>query len=126
MRMAKAPQEHVDKLRIWMQFNNELMKIDPTYFREWEEFKNDWLEDENFNSIIQEIKMEDGSFSWEFYSSYYQENISHIWNRILFGFEVLLDNVCDPELDYLDFNKELKAMIKRAEENQEHKQDEQQ
>lgn len=126
MRMAKAPQEHVDKLRIWMQFNNELMKIDPTYFREWEEFKNDWLEYENFNSIIQEIKMEDGSFSWEFYSSYYQENISHIWNRILFGFEVLLDNVCDPELDYLDFNKELKAMIKRAEENQEHKQDEQQ
>lgn len=122
MRMAKAPQKHVDKLRIWMQFNDELMKIDPTYFREWEEFKNDWLEDENFNSIIEEIKMEDGSFSWEFYSSYYQENISHIWNRILFGFEVLVDNVCDPELDYLDFNKELKAMIKRAEENQEHKQ----
>lgn len=28
MRMAKAPQEHVDRLRRWMQFNDELCKID--------------------------------------------------------------------------------------------------
>ena len=115
MRMAKAPQEHVDQLRIWMQFNDELMKIDPTYFKEWEEFKNDWLEYENFNSIIEEIKTEDGSFSWEYYASYYQENISHIWSRILFGFEVLVDNVCDPELDYLDYKKELKQLMEDKE-----------
>ena len=112
--MAKAPQEHVDKLRIWMRFNDVLMKIDPTYFREWLDFKRDWDEDEAYTEIILQIEDEEGNFSWELYASYYQENISHIWNRILFGFEVLLDNVCDPELDYLDFNKELKAMLKRA------------
>ena len=37
--MSKAPKEHVDRLRKWMQFNDELCKIDPTNGFEWEEFK---------------------------------------------------------------------------------------
>ena len=37
MRMAKAPQEHVDRLRTWMQFNDEFCKIDPTNQRELDE-----------------------------------------------------------------------------------------
>ena len=37
MRMAKAPQEHVDRLRTWMQLNDEFCKIDPTNQREWDE-----------------------------------------------------------------------------------------
>ena len=115
MRMAKAPQEHVDQLRIWMQFNDELMKIDPTHFRDWLDFKRDWNEDEAFTKIILQIEDEEGNFSWEYYASYYQENISHIWNRILFGFEVLVDNVCDPELDYLDYKKELKQLMEDKE-----------
>jgi len=44
MRMSKAPQEHVNKLRCWMQFNDELCKIDPTNEFEWDEFKKDWEE----------------------------------------------------------------------------------
>jgi hypothetical protein len=31
--------------------------------------------------------------------------------RIVFGYEVLVENVCDMELDYLDFNKELKKLM---------------
>lgn len=35
MRMAKAPQEHVDRLSEWMQFNDELCHIDPSNNYEW-------------------------------------------------------------------------------------------
>ncbi len=52
--MAKAPQEHVDRLRTWMQFNDEFCKIDPTNQREWNEFKKDWEdEDDIFNCLFE-------------------------------------------------------------------------
>jgi hypothetical protein len=116
MRMAKAPQEHVDRLRVWMQFNDELMKIDPLYYSEWEIFKEDWSEDEDYTNIIKELEDEEGHFSWELYASYYQRNISHIYGRILWGFEVLVENVCDPDLDYLDYKSELKKLMEGNEE----------
>lgn len=110
MRMAKAPQEHVDRLRTWMQFNDELCKIDPTNDNEWKSFKNDWVDDEDFNKIIKHCE-DDFGFNWEYYMDYYQTHISYIHMRIIFGFEVLVENVCDPELDYLDFKKEIKELM---------------
>lgn len=111
MRMSKAPQEHVDRLRKWMQFNDELCKVDPTHQREWYEFKKDWEDDEDFKKIIKHCEDDGGVFNWEYYMDYYQSEISYIHSRIIFGFEVLVENVCDAELDYLDFNKELKRLM---------------
>ena len=110
MTMSKAPQEHVDRLRIWMQFNDELCKIEPTNKYEWKEFKNNWSEDEDFSSIIKHCENDEG-FSWEYYMGYYQSNISYIHMRIIFGFEVLVDNVCDPDLGYLEFKPEIKKLM---------------
>jgi len=110
MRMAKAPQEHVDRLRKWMQFNDELCKIDPTYYKDWESFKEDWSEDKDFGPIIKHCEDDDG-FNWEYYMDYYQCEISHIHMRIILGFEVLIDNVCDPNLDYLDYKPEIKEKL---------------
>ena len=31
--------------------------------------------------------------------------------RVIFGFEVLVDNVCDPDLDYLEFKPEIKKLF---------------
>jgi hypothetical protein len=115
MRMAKAPQEHVDKLRYWMQFNDELSKIDPTNIHQWETLKNDWSEDDDFGPIIKHCEDEDG-FNWEFYMDYYESNISHIHMRVIFGYEVLVDNVCNPDLDYLDFKPEIKKLFNINEE----------
>lgn len=118
MRMAKAPKEHVDRLRKWMQFNDELCKIDPTNGYEWEGFKKDWEDEEDWVSIIKHCE-DEGEFSWEYYMDYYQRNISYIHMRVIFGYEVLVDNVCDPELDYLDYKKELKDLMETAETNEE-------
>jgi len=110
MKMAKAPKEHVDRLRTWMQFNDELCKIDPTNDNEWETLKEDWEEDEDFSKIIKHCE-DDNGFNYEYYFDYYQSNISYIHMRVIFGYEVLIDNVCDPELDYLDYKPELKKMF---------------
>lgn len=113
MRMAKAPQEHVDRLRSWMQFNDEVCKIDPENPHEWKSFKEDWEDQEDFMEIIKHCEDEQ-KFSWEYYMDYYQRNISYIHMRIIFGYEVLVDSVCDPELDYLDYKKEIKDLMETS------------
>jgi hypothetical protein len=31
--------------------------------------------------------------------------------RVIIGYEVLVDNVCDPDLDYLDYKPEIKKLL---------------
>ena len=113
MKMAKAPQEHVDRLRHWMQFNDELCTIDPSNRTEWKTFKSDWGNDKRFIEIINHCEDESG-FNLEYYLDYFRSNISYIYMRVIFGYEILVENVCDAELDYLDFNKELKKLMEDA------------
>ncbi len=108
--MAKAPQKHVDRLRNFLQFTEELIKIDPTINTEWEKLKRDWEEDEDFTKIIEQCEDKYG-FKYEFYFDFFQSNISHIYGRILMGYEVLVENVCNPELDYLDYKDDIKKGI---------------
>lgn len=43
-----------------------------------------------------------------------REGVRTSWSRVLFGFEVLLDNCCDPNLDYLDWKPEFKELHESA------------
>ena len=104
--MAKAPQEHRDSLRIWLQFNDEICKINPENSYEWTRLKSDWEDDDQFGPIIKHCE-DGGEFSWEYFMDYYERNISYIHTRITLGFDVLVDNVCDPALDYLEFKPEI-------------------
>lgn len=36
------------------------------------------------------------------------------WRRVVYGFQILHDNVCDPDADHLDWKPELKAIIENA------------
>lgn len=36
------------------------------------------------------------------------------WRRVVMGFQILRDNVCDPDADTLEWNPELKALIEAA------------
>lgn len=37
------------------------------------------------------------------------------WNRVTFGAKILIDNVCDPDKNYLDWKPKYKAAIEAAE-----------
>jgi hypothetical protein len=120
MRMAKASQKHVDKLRNFLQVTELLCKIDPTNNREWEKFKEDWEHDEDYTEIIKDCESRE-EFVYEYYFNYFIRNISHIYGRILMGYEVLVENACNPELDYLDYNDDIKKgleLLEKTEENE--------
>lgn len=46
--------------------------------------------------------------------------VHHNWRRMLgyervvFGYEILVDNVCDPDKTYLDWRPDVKAALKAA------------
>ena len=110
MRLAKAKEKDVDTLRIWMQFNDALCEIDTENEYDWRAFKKDWEGEEDFAPIIKWCD-EDDYFSAEGYFNYYKRNVSYIHGRITLGYTTLVDNCCDPELDYLDLNKEIKEAL---------------
>ena len=117
MKMAKAPKEHVERLIRWMQFNDELCRLNPLNKFEWNVFIEDWGDDERFQPIIHHC-VDDYGFNWEYYWDYYEREIAHIHMRILLGYEILVDNVCDPDLDYLDYKKDLKQLIEEGKNEQ--------
>lgn len=114
LRMAKASEKDIKTLRTWLQFNDELSKINPSNEYEWNSLKNDWEGEDDFMQIINSISDEDG-FNMEYYFDYYNHKISYIHMRIILGYEILLDNCCNPELDYLDFNAEIKEALEKIE-----------
>lgn len=111
LRLSKASNDHIYTLRNWLQFNDELCKIDVDNEWEWNRFMEDWADEEDFSEIIKYCNV-DGFFTVEGYMNYYQQRISHIHTRIILGYSTLLENCCDPDLDYLDFNKEIKELFK--------------
>ena len=112
MRLAKAKEKDVDTLRIWMQFNDALCEIDTENEYDWRALKKDWEGEEDFAPIIKWCDKDD-YFSAEGYFNYYRIYVSHIHGRITLGYTTLVDNCCDPDLDYLDFNKEIKEAIEK-------------
>lgn len=113
MRMSKAPKDHVDKLRTWLQFTDELSQINPENLSEWKSLKEDWQNNEDFSRIFKWCEDDEGRFVNEYYFDYYSSNISHIYMRIVWGYEILVDNACDPDLDYLEFKPEIKKLLEK-------------
>jgi hypothetical protein len=110
MRLGKATQKDIDKLRIWLEFNDELSKIDPSNCFAWDNFKDDWNEDKDFSPIIKKIQVGE-EFDTEAYFDYYHNYISHIHLRIVLGYETLVNSVCDPNADYLTFNESIEKAV---------------
>jgi hypothetical protein len=83
LRMARASQEQLDTLRKWFQ---ELEAM---------------LEDEK--SDMHDIG--------QFVSKTYEARRIDEYERILMGYETMIENACDQSLTYLDFKPEIKAAM---------------
>ena len=82
LRMAKAPQSDIDAVRQFLQTLEEKMICEETS----DEDLVHWL------------------------AQAYTE-IDGLWERILFGYETLVANACDPSLTYLDYKPEIKQAM---------------
>lgn len=109
LKLAKTSEKEIDSLFAIL---NEA---------EWlkRELQNNFLEDIDFSEF--EIMQ---SFDKENTEQFLTDLVSHLssihFQRILFNCQTLLDNCADPDLDTLDFNKDIKRGLELLEaENQE-------
>lgn len=106
MRMAKASAEDVDRLR---------------FFLEWlENYADNGTDsrklpdddDGDFPEISDEDALE--YINEQFSRCTRGATVGTSWRRVVWGFQILHDNVCDPDADHLEWKPELKAIIENA------------
>jgi hypothetical protein len=81
---ARARPEQVQRVREWFQELEEVLDADKDYHE-----VGHWL-----------------------LSTY--PRVDNEWERILFGYETIVENACDPTLSYLDFKPEIKAAMRQV------------
>lgn len=127
MKVAKAEKEEFDKVYDFINVMDSL--FDGRFWSHEEEWK-EW-DDDNPNKklllkIEEEIRESDGETIWdgvdnrlilyEFMKRKWMEaNWCGSFQRIVTNAEVLIDNACDPNLDYLEWNTEIKEAIEKYE-----------
>jgi len=106
MRMAKASKDDIDRLRKFFQMIEEVMDYGtlthpPT-----------GPDGEGAEEEVDDIRL----------CELIREHWGHrgpgvgagSWFRVVFGVDVLIDNCCDPDLDYLEFKPEIKSALEAA------------
>lgn len=127
MKVAKAEKEEFDKVYDFINVMDSL--FDGRFWSHEEEWK-EW-DDDNPNKklllkIEEEIRESDGETIWdgvdnrlilyEFMKRKWMEaNWCGSFQRIVTNAEVLIDNACDHNLDYLEWNPEIKEAIEKYE-----------
>lgn len=100
LRMAMASKEDVSRMYLMYNVIENIVKYGATTLEEFDHFEND--EKKQIAGIF-----EDGEVNYEELATCLY-NLIFGFHRVVMGFEVLRDNCADPDLDYLDFNTDIK------------------
>ncbi|TWU15051.1 hypothetical protein [Allorhodopirellula heiligendammensis] len=102
MKMARASKDDLDRMIAFMQFIEEFMDYG-THTPQNDEYEEESIEltDEGFAERLREL--------WGRRFGHHGVDIA--WSRVVFGCGVLIDNVCDPNADTLEWKPELAAKI---------------
>lgn len=129
MKMSKADEQEFEKVMSFIQVMDELF-MSRSFFSNEDDWR-DWDDDNEEKKLLLEIEKEiretegelwDGSVDnrlvlYEFIKTRWrQANYSGSFDRIVMDASVLIDNVCDPNLDYLEYKPEIAAAISEYEE----------
>lgn len=128
--MAKADPEEFNRTISFVRVMDAL--FEGRSFFSTEEDWRDWPDDDEDKKLLLEIEKEvideDGT-NWdgkpdnrlvlyEFIKrKWHMANYSGSFDRIIMDAEVLIQNVCDPDLDYLEFKPYIKAAMEEYEKN---------
>lgn len=106
MKMAKADADDFEKVIAFFRFIEEFME-DGTHTPENDDEEEDSIEldDETFVEMLR--KMWGGRFK--------PAGVDCSWCRVVFGAQILIDNVCDPSADTLEWKPEYAALLAAAE-----------
>ena len=127
MKVAKADNEEFDKVYKFINVMDNLLDNRSWYADEddWKNWDDDDQDKIELLKIEKEVKETDGGIwgdvdnrlvLFEFIKKKWREvNYSGSFQRIVTNAEVLIDNVCDPNLDYLEYKPEIKEAIDKYE-----------
>ena len=124
MKVAKAEKEEFDKVYDFINVMDDL--FDSRFFSHEEEWRN-WDDDDEDKKLLleieEEIKETDGEDIWgvdnrlilyEFIKRKWKKaNYYGSFQRIVTDAECLIDNVCDPDIDYLEYKPEIKEALEK-------------
>ena len=105
VRMAKATQDDVDRVVKFFQLIEEYMEYG-THTPPSDEFEEESIEltDDTFVHYLRTL--------WGGRLSQ-QPGVDSAWARVVNGYAVLVDNVCDPNSDVLEYKPEIAAKLSR-------------
>lgn len=102
VRMAKASKEDIQKVIEFFQFIEEYFEYG-THTPENDEVEEESIELSESDFVERLSKLWGGRFK--------PVGVDCMWSRVVFGCDNLIDNVCDPNLDYLEFKPEILAKL---------------
>lgn len=125
MKVAKADSKEFDKVYDFINVMDEL--FDNKFFSNeecWREWNDDDEDKKLLLKIEKDLKETEGSDIWgevdnrlilyEFIKLKWKKaNYYGSFQRIVTDANVLIDNVCDPDLDYLEYKPEIKQAIEK-------------
>ena len=125
MKVAKAEQEEFDRV---YNFINVMEALFDTRWCSHEEDWRDWNDKDPDKQLLleieQEVKESDGENIWdgvdnrlilyEFIKRKWKNaNYCGSFGRIVCDADVLINNVCDPDLDYLEYKPDMKEVLEK-------------
>lgn len=128
MKVAKADSKEFDKVYNFINIMDSL--FDNKYWLDSEEDWRNWDDEDEDKKLLLEIEKElkesesldiwgdidNRLILFEFIKRKWREtNYSGSFQRIVTDADVLIDNVCDPNLDYLEYKPEIKEAIDKYE-----------
>ena len=127
MRVAKADKEEFDEVYNFINvmdalFDNRSFFSQEECWRDWDDEKEDkklLLEIENDLKLSEyEDEPDNRLILYEFIKRKWNKaNYCGSFGRIVMNADVLIDNACDPDLDYLEFKPEIIKAVKEYEQN---------
>ena len=125
MKVAKADSNEFDKVYDFINVMDDL--FDNKFFSDeesWREWNDDDEDKKLLLKIEKDLKETEGSDIWgevdnrlilyEFIRLKWKKaNYCGSFQRIVTDADVLIDNVCDPDLDYLEYKPEIKQAIEK-------------
>lgn len=122
MKAARAEQKEIDSVQEFYNLVESLWDGRWDRSEDWREWDDDNEDKKRLLEIEEELKEYEGTdinghvdnriLLYEFFKERFnQVDYYGSIGRVLMNADVLVGQVCDPELDYLDFNKDIKAAL---------------
>ena len=120
MKVARATEEEIDKVYDFINTMDNLLDNRSWYADEesWKEWDDDDTDKKQLLQIEEDLKccgIEDSKVVlYEFIKKKWREvNYNGSLQRVVANADVFIDNVCDPNVSYLEFKPELKEAIEK-------------